>query len=45
MKHHLLHCACNKVTTGDHGRSAKYIRYLEKEIDGGRCLMRISGDS
>jgi oxygen-independent coproporphyrinogen-3 oxidase len=26
------YCACNKVTTGDHGRSAKYIRYLEKEI-------------
>jgi oxygen-independent coproporphyrinogen III oxidase len=26
------YCACNKVTTGDHGRSAKYIRYLDKEI-------------
>ena len=26
------YCACNKVTTGDHGRSAKYIRYLAKEI-------------
>lgn len=26
------YCACNKVTTRDHGRSAKYIRYLTKEI-------------
>jgi oxygen-independent coproporphyrinogen III oxidase len=26
------YCACNKVTTRDHGRSAKYIRYLAKEI-------------
>jgi oxygen-independent coproporphyrinogen-3 oxidase len=26
------YCACNKVLTKDHGRSAKYIRYLEKEI-------------
>ena len=25
-------CACNKVITGDHGRSAKYLRYLEKEL-------------
>ena len=26
------YCACNKVLTKDHGRSAKYIRYLEREI-------------
>lgn len=27
------YCACNKVITKDHGRSAKYIRYLSKEMD------------
>lgn len=27
------YCACNKVVTRDHGRSAKYIKYLGKEID------------
>jgi oxygen-independent coproporphyrinogen-3 oxidase len=27
------YCACNKVITKDHGRSAKYIRYLGREID------------
>ena len=27
------YCACNKVITKDHGRSAKYIRYLGKEIE------------
>ena len=26
------YCACNKIVTKDHGRSAKYIRYLGKEI-------------
>ena len=26
------YCACNKVITKDHSRSAKYLRYLEKEI-------------
>ena len=26
------YCACNKVITRDHGRSAKYLRYLEKEL-------------
>src|SRR5436190_3562975 len=25
------YCACNKVVTKDHGRSAKYIKYLAKE--------------
>ncbi len=28
-----FYCACNKVITKDHGRSAKYIRYLGREID------------
>ena len=27
------YCACNKVITKDHGRSAKYLRYLGKEIE------------
>jgi oxygen-independent coproporphyrinogen-3 oxidase len=27
-----FYCACNKVITKDHGRSAKYIRYLAREI-------------
>jgi len=26
------YCACNKVITKDHGRSAKYLRYLAKEL-------------
>ena len=26
------YCGCNKVVTRDHGRSAKYIQYLEKEM-------------
>ena len=26
------YCGCNKVVTRDHGRSVKYIRYLEKEM-------------
>jgi oxygen-independent coproporphyrinogen-3 oxidase len=26
------YCACNKVITKDHGRSAKYLRYLDKEL-------------
>ena len=26
------YCACNKVATRDHGKSAKYIKYLEKEV-------------
>jgi oxygen-independent coproporphyrinogen III oxidase len=26
------YCACNKVVTRDHGRSAKYIKYLAKEL-------------
>jgi len=27
------YCACNKVITKDHGRSARYIRYVGREID------------
>ncbi|MFN6960947.1 MAG: coproporphyrinogen III oxidase, partial [Rhodocyclaceae bacterium] len=26
------YCACNKIITKDHGRSAKYLRYLGKEL-------------
>ena len=26
------YCACNKVVTRDHGRSAKYIKYLAREV-------------
>ena len=26
------YCACNKIITKDHGRSAKYLRYLDREI-------------
>ena len=26
------YCACNKIITKDHGRSAKYLKYLEKEV-------------
>ena len=28
-----FYCACNKVITKDHGRSAKYIRYVAREVD------------
>ncbi len=27
-----FYCGCNKIVTRDHGRSAKYIRYLGREI-------------
>ena len=27
------YCACNKVITKDHGRSAKYLRYLGRELE------------
>ena len=26
------YCGCNKIITKDHGRSAKYLRYLDKEM-------------
>ena len=42
------YCACNKIITKDHGRSAKYIKYLAKEIalqaealDGGREVVQL----
>ena len=42
------YCACNKVITKDHGRSAKYLRYLEKELhllgrhlQGGRKITQL----
>ncbi len=28
-----FYCGCNKIVTRDHGRSAKYLRYLEKEAN------------
>lgn len=27
-----FYCACNKVVTKDHGRSSKYLKYIEKEV-------------
>jgi oxygen-independent coproporphyrinogen-3 oxidase len=27
------YCACNKIITANHGRAAKYVRYLGHEID------------
>ena len=27
-----FYCGCNKVVTKDHGRSAKYLRYLDREF-------------
>lgn len=27
------YCACNKIITKDHSRSAKYLKYLDKEIE------------
>lgn len=27
-----FYCGCNKIVTRDHSRSARYVRYLEKEI-------------
>jgi oxygen-independent coproporphyrinogen-3 oxidase len=42
------YCACNKIITKDHGRSAKYIKYLGKEIamqtaalDGNREVIQL----
>ena len=26
------YCACNKIITKDHGRSAKYLRYIDREV-------------
>lgn len=47
-----FYCACNKIITRDHGRSAKYLRYLAKEaqlvaeaVSGNRqlCQFHIGG--
>jgi len=42
------YCACNKVITKDHGRSAKYIKYLEREarlvtacLEGDRAISQM----
>lgn len=42
------YCACNKIITKDHGRSAKYLKYLAKEVemqvaalDGGRQVTQL----
>ncbi len=42
------YCACNKIITKDHGRSSKYLRYLDKELslqanalDGSRDLVQL----
>ena len=33
------YCACNKITTRDHGRSSKYVKYLTKELALQRRLL------
>jgi oxygen-independent coproporphyrinogen-3 oxidase len=42
------YCACNKIITKDHGRSAKYLKYLAKELslqsqylDGERDVLQL----
>jgi oxygen-independent coproporphyrinogen-3 oxidase len=42
------YCACNKIITKDHGRSSKYLKYLDKELslqadalDGSRDLVQL----
>ncbi|MDY0012870.1 MAG: oxygen-independent coproporphyrinogen III oxidase [Rhodocyclaceae bacterium] len=42
------YCGCNKIITKDHGRSAKYLKYLAKEVamqaaalDGGRQVLQL----
>jgi oxygen-independent coproporphyrinogen-3 oxidase len=42
------YCACNKIITKDHGRSAKYIKYLAREmamqveaLDGNRDVIQL----
>ena len=43
-----FYCGCNKITTRDHGRSAKYLRYLGREaaltaakLSGGRRVEQL----
>ena len=38
------YCGCNKIITKDHGRSAKYIKYVGKEMDMVCRAMGIGGD-
>ncbi|HNA02612.1 MAG TPA: oxygen-independent coproporphyrinogen III oxidase [Rhodocyclaceae bacterium] len=38
------YCACNKIITKDHGRSAKYLNYLAKEIGMQAALLDGSRD-
>jgi len=33
------YCGCNKIITKDHGRSAKYLRYLRKEVELVRSVL------
>ena len=33
------YCGCNKVITKDHGRSARYVKYLLKEMELARALL------
>lgn len=42
------YCACNKIITKDHGRSAKYLRYIDRELElqaaalaGGREVIQL----
>ena len=37
-----FYCACNKIVTGDRGKSARYVGYLQKEI--GMVADRLGGD-
>ncbi len=39
-----FYCACNKVITKDHGRSAKYIRYVAREIELVASILESRGD-
>jgi oxygen-independent coproporphyrinogen-3 oxidase len=38
------YCACNKIITKDHGRSAKYLKYLAKELALQSSLLAKDGD-
>lgn len=38
------YCACNKIITKDHGRSAKYLKYLERELALQRSLLAPDDD-
>ncbi len=38
------YCACNKIITKDHGRSAKYLKYLERELALQRSLLASDDD-